>query len=158
MIKGGLRSQSGQVMPLMPVIMMVLLLLFGGIYDITRYIVFQHDIQSAADAASLAGASDVDVVGQYNSQWQLIGTSASIDATDATNEAQALFNDNLSLLGLPGNTGVTINPTFQVVSPTQYLVTVQVNIPTIFLSTLNFFGVGPSAIHTYIASESQVAP
>lgn len=151
------RDRGGQVMVMMPVILMVLLLLFGGTYDIVRFIVITHDIQNAADAASLAGASEVDVI-EYNSQGQYIGPTIQIDPTAAYNEATLLFNDNLSLTALPGNTGVAISPTFQVMSPTQYQVSVQASIPTVFLSTFKFFGNGPVMIHASIVSEAQVLP
>jgi hypothetical protein len=113
-----MREERGQTTILVVGITMVVFSVIGLAVDGTRAFLHRRTLQSAADAAALAGASELDRRAYYSSR----GRGVSIEV-DAARRAAARW---LELRSLPAEAAITS-------SPTRVTVVLRGEIPTLFL-------------------------
>jgi Flp pilus assembly protein TadG len=93
-----LQNERGVVFPLFVVFLSVFLVMSVFVFDLSRLLIFRHELQSIADSLSLAGASAKAVTPIYGSDPDLgqivTGYHSVIDPDQAQREAQSaiMFN------------------------------------------------------------------
>lgn len=103
-----IRGDTGQAMLLVLGIMLVCFAVAGVAVDITRAALLRRTLQSAADSAATAGASQLDATSYYATG----GTDARLDRSRAGREAAEVFSRRRDIVRLRADTsgdGVRIN-------------------------------------------------
>lgn len=131
------RDEKGQATILVVGMMMLVLATSGLAVDGTRAFLYRRTLQSAADAAALAGAGEVDTTRYYASK----GRSVTLDAGSA--DAARRW---LALRGLDARPVVTI-------ARDRVIVVLRGTVPTIFLRLIGLTKV-PVAVEAASAPSS----
>lgn len=128
--------EQGQTTIMVIGICMIVMAVLGLTVDGTRAFLYRRTLQSAADAAALAGAGELDRVGYYASRGRTIRLEE-----DSARRATSRW---LELRTLDARASVTTGPG-------RVLVTLHGEVPTLFLRLI---GIG----HVPVSAESASSP
>lgn len=124
------RDEQGQTTIMVIGISMLVMAVLGLTVDGTRAFLYRRTLQSAADAAALAGAGELDRTGYYASR----GRSIRLEEDSARRAAVRWLE--LRSLGARASVGS---------SPTRVVVTLRGEVPTLFLRLIGI-GLVPVAV------------
>lgn len=104
------KNEEGQVLIFLLLAMSVLILGAALVVDIGRLYVVRSQIQSAIDAAALAGVSQASAEAVVDSDGIVISHNYKVDASAAQAEAQRIFSSNATQMKLTASHGVPLQP------------------------------------------------
>ncbi len=95
-------DKGGYSVVMVPIVLSIVLSLVALVFDFSRVFVLKHQLQTAADAAALAGASMVKVefAKDIQDNFDFNNTTITLVSDKAVREADACFQRNIAELNL----------------------------------------------------------
>lgn len=115
------RDDNGAVQVLAAVGLTLLLAMAALVLDYARYWVYSAQLQTAADAAALAGATQMWVTQEVDGLGNVYSSNVWIDQFEAEREAMKVLDENLQLMDLTRQ-GLTVVSKGATVAGTQVTV------------------------------------
>lgn len=147
-------GQQGSVLGLLAIFLSVLLLLLAFAADLLRWQVAGHALQSAVDAAALAGAQEVWVRREVDASGKVWSEVTHLNVDEARQKATAVLDQNLSRIQSMVGTLTIVQ---KEVLPDQVQMKVRVRVvavPTAYLITR--FGLVPPQIERWAEAEPTI--